>query len=406
MVEVPKVAQMAQDIKVPTMITYIQMDPSTSVDKIDPYKNREKYLRLKRQFLEGHLNIPSSAGKLLFAFLDDMEKGINLSSNYKKGSRSYIRIVAAFSRLKSLFNLFQQQGIDDITKLKEEDIVSLLSKIEHGEIRKADGKVYRCSKDFLCDLKVFWHWYMRINKKNKINIEDITQHISVRPHKPNFVYFTLDDLLNFIFPELNFEEKTLCLFLFDTIMRAPTEVSNIRVSDIYNDFKEVKIRDEVSKTYGRTVTLHLSSEMLKTYIETKCLQPTDYVFKFSYDYFRRKLQKIAKKKFGTTMTKGGEPYSHLSLYDFRHSGAIHWRLTKYKNNIDALMYRGGWSNLEMLNYYTRVIGMSDIKTTEFEQQQQSSSLDQQSLYRLIEKQSSQIEQLTAMLIRQQALPNL
>jgi hypothetical protein len=34
-------------------------------------------------------------------------------------------------------------------------------------------------------------------------------------------------------------------------------------------------------------------------------------------------------------------------------------LGAYKTKIDALMYRGGWSNLSTLNYYTKKIGMRD-----------------------------------------------
>ena len=49
------------------------------------------------------------------------------------------------------------------------------------------------------------------------------------------------------------------------------------------------------------------------------------------------------------MTKGGKKYSQLTMYDFRHSGACHWRTGAYKTKIDALMYRGGWNNLTRLN---------------------------------------------------------
>jgi integrase len=397
---------MAQYITPNNVVTYIQMNPATTIDKFDPHNSKQRYLRIKSQLAEGIPELPQETSSLLYAFLQDMEIGINVSSTYKKGSRSYIRLLSVYIRLKSLFSKFHEQGVFDITQLKEEDIIALLSKIEHGEIRRDDGKLYKSSADYLQDFKVFWHWYIRVQRKKSITIEDITQHIAASKKDPDFVYITLDELITFFFPEMTFEEKTLSLFLFDTIMRAPTEVSNIRVSDIYNDFKEVKIRDECSKTYGRTISLHLSSEMLKTYIETKCLQPNDYIFKFSHVYFNRKLKKIAYKKFGNTPTLGGKLYKDITGYAFRHSGAIHWRKTKYKSNIDALMYRGGWSDLSILNYYTRRIGMSDLKTNEQEQQAQSQSLDSQNLYRMIEKQSAQIEQLTAMLIKQQALPQL
>jgi len=85
----------------------------------------------------------------------------------------------------------------------------------------------------------------------------------------------------------------------------------------------------------------------------------DYLFNFVPSNFSKKLKQVAKKMLGTGMSKGGESYHKISLYDFRHSGACHWRLGAYKTKIDALMYRGGWSNLSTLNYYTKKIGMRD-----------------------------------------------
>ena len=57
----------------------------------------------------------------------------------------------------------------------------------------------------------------------------------------------------------------------------------------------------------------------------------------------------------------GDLYKHLTLYDFRHSGAIHLRLLAKENpeliGLDAIRHRGGWTDFNMLNYYTRFIGL-------------------------------------------------
>jgi hypothetical protein len=103
----------------------------------------------------------------------------------------------------------------------------------------------------------------------------------------------------------------------------------------------------------------LCKDALFSYVNEKKLQPTDFLFTFSYRNFTKKLKKVARQVFGEVMTKGGYAFSELSMYDFRHSGACHWRLGAYRSKIDALMYRGGWSNLEMLNYYTKRLGMKD-----------------------------------------------
>ena len=121
----------------------------------------------------------------------------------------------------------------------------------------------------------------------------------------------------------------------------------------------VSIREETSKTFGRTIKLLLCSEELKKYIGRNNLNDNDFLFNFSTPIFNKKLKRVAKEIFGDKMTKGGKKYSQLTMYDFRHSGACHWRTGAYKTKIDALMYRGGWNNLTRLNYYTKKIGMKD-----------------------------------------------
>ena len=103
----------------------------------------------------------------------------------------------------------------------------------------------------------------------------------------------------------------------------------------------------------------MCSDELKKYVKKYELKQNDYLFNFSPSNFNKKLKQVAKKVLGTGISKGGESYDKITLYDFRHSGACHWRLGAYKTKIDALMYRGGWSNLSTLNYYTKKIGMRD-----------------------------------------------
>ena len=50
------------------------------------------------------------------------------------------------------------------------------------------------------------------------------------------------------------------MFLFDSGIRSPTELMNVKVSDLFNDFKELNIREEISKTFGRRIKLMICSE--------------------------------------------------------------------------------------------------------------------------------------------------
>ena len=66
-----------------------------------------------------------------------------------------------------------------------------------------------------------------------------------------------------------FQFKVLLTFLFDSGIRAPTELMNVRVEDLEWEASSAKfmlrIRDESSKTFGRRIRLMLSSELLKRY---------------------------------------------------------------------------------------------------------------------------------------------
>jgi integrase len=224
-------------------------------------------------------------------------------------------------------------------------------------------------------------------KKGKLII-DITEELSADKNGDDFVYFTLEQLKKMM-PYFSKEEQVRLLFMFDTIIRLPTELMNVKVSDIHDDFEQLTIRDEVAKTYGRTIKVLLCSEELKKYVERDELKQDDYLFNFVPSNFNKKLKQVAKKILGTGMSKGGESYHKISLYDFRHSGACHWRLGAYKTKIDALMYRGGWSNLSTLNYYTKKIGMRDS----IEKSDLLIDVDRTELEKLKEKNSAMLKRV-------------
>ena len=230
--------------------------------------------------------------------------------------------------------------------------------MSQGKIKTQHGQVYKSVKDYVKVFKSFWHWYMKINRKKGIEVKDITEELDTKKEENSFVYFSKEELEKMM-PYFSQDEQVRLLFMFDTIIRSPTELMNIKVNDIHSDFKEVTIRDEVAKTYGRTIKILLCSEELKKYVERNKLKDDDFLFVFSAPLFNQKLQRVARQVFGDKMTKGGEGYTQISMYDFRHSGTCFWRLGAYRSKIDALMYRGGWSDLAMLNYYTKKIGMKD-----------------------------------------------
>ena len=60
--------------------------------KIDPYKHKERFLKWKERVKDGIPNINKENSSIIIQYINDMEKGINITSSNVKGSRSYIRL--------------------------------------------------------------------------------------------------------------------------------------------------------------------------------------------------------------------------------------------------------------------------------------------------------------------------
>jgi integrase len=161
------------------------------------------------------------------------------------------------------------------------------------------------------------------------------------------------------------------MFLFDTGIRAPTELMNVKVSDLIWDNNKnhytLIIREETSKTFGRKIKLLLCSEILKKYIKDKNIKNDQFIFTIHPQNANKYLKSLAYRvlKMGTLIDrrklKSGSYYyalkDGLTMYDFRHSSACYW-LIRYKSE-SALKYRFGWVRSSMIHYYTELLGMRD-----------------------------------------------
>jgi integrase len=299
---------------------------------------------------------------LLLKFLSDMEIGINVAKGSKKGARSAIRLNTLRSRMVYLMKvLCEKYNKQILTDLTEEKFHDYFSKMANGEIKKKDGTTYRATSDYIKSLKAFWHWYQKVNRKKNIEIKDITSDLDTTREKPDWVYLT-EEQIKKLCTYAKFEYKVLMMFLYDTGIRAPTELMNLKVSDFYCDFKELNIRDEISKTFGRRIKLMLSSELIKEYIFAKKLGKDDFLFKVMPWNANRYLRTLAKRVLGDEVSQAGQKYSQLSMYDFRHNSCCYW-LPRYKSE-SALKYRFGWKKSDKIHYYSELLGMRDTISEE------------------------------------------
>jgi len=342
--------------------------------KFDPHNHEKYYLKWKEKGmpLKG-LNKPNTA--LLVNYLNDMEIGKNIALGSKKGARGYGRLRNQKSKIYSMFILIQSNVKKNISDLNEDDLLNFFNDMKKGKYKSPrTNRVYTSVGTYVTSFKSFWHWYMKISKKNKILIEDITTDLDTKVEKPKFNYFTADQL-KVLCNHAKFYYKVLMMFLFDTGIRAPTELMNIKVSDLEKDKESnyylLNIRDEISKTFGRRIKLMSCSDVIEEYIKEKKLKKDDFLFTKTPQRMNEYISNLGYKhlKFGKPVEKSDNGKVRvtwvnkgITMYDFRHSSCCYW-LPRYKSE-SALKYRFGWKKSDMIHYYTELLGMKDTISEE------------------------------------------
>ncbi len=332
--------------------------------KIDPYNHEGSLTRWKNRVKEagGIPDLSRANSSIILQYLIDMELGINTSLSSKKGARSFIRLNTIRLRLTFLTRKFKEVlDVDDLTKLTEQQLCQFFVDMRKGVIRRQDGREYKATRDFVKMFKAFWHWYQKVARKAGKEVEDITTYLDTSREKPKWVYLN-EEQIKLFSENCNPKYKTIVMFLFDTGIRSPTELMNVKVSDLSKDFKELNIRDEISKTFGRRIKLMICSELVKRYIKENELDTEDYLFKFSPPVVNRYLKRVAKKLFGDEKSLAGQKYSDLTMYDFRHCSCCYW-LPRYKSE-SALKFRFGWKKSDKIHYYSEMLGMRDTISEE------------------------------------------
>ena len=325
--------------------------------KIDPYNNKEKYLAWYESINGRIPDISKENSDIILRYLNDMERGLNVAIGSPKGGRSYSRLNSLRERMCFFANQFSlKYGLQRITDITEDQILNFFFDMRKGNIKKSNGQNYKSIDTYAKIFRAFWHWHQKVNKKQGIKIQDITTDLDTREEKPDWVYLT-EEQVKKLAEVSKFKYNMLIMFLFDSGIRAPTELLNIRVSDLYNNCKELNIREDVAKTFGRRIKLLICSDMLKNYIEKSELNPEDQLFKISPSGFNRYLKRTAKGLFGDKPSPAGQKYSDLTMYDFRHCSCCYW-LPRYKSE-SALKYRFGWKKSDRIHYYSELLGMKD-----------------------------------------------
>jgi len=334
------------------------------MEKRDPYNYEKRWANWKKSVKDGIPELSKANSDIVLECLTDLELGLNVSDNVPKGARAPSRLNDLKSKLVLFAKIFEQKfKIKDMTQLTEQQVLTFFKDIQTGKILTQKKKPYKCVDTLAKDFKTFWNWHMKAYKKKGIEIINVIEDLSVQVPKPDWVYLT-DEQVKRMCEGAKYEYRILIWFLYDTGIRAPTELVNIRVSDLSKNCKELNIRQNIAKrnSFGRKIKLMLCQDLLKDYIKTKELKGNDFLFNVTSNGASKYLKRLAVRLFGDIKTEAGHKMSQLTMYDFRHNSCCYW-LPRYKSE-SALKYRFGWKKSDKIHYYSELLGMKDTISEE------------------------------------------
>lgn len=342
--------------------------------EVDPTCQKDQYLRWRYSLeTEQGINyrtlrkVSPKSSELITRYVLDMADGKNIAKGTHRGPRAFNHLNSMRLRLERTVQILEDESKKELIHLTEDDVLRVFNAMRDGRILSANKLPFLSTQTYTKKFAAFWRWYMRIEKKNGNVIEDIVSCLDTSMHeKPKWHHFTLKDVEKMGDIASSVYYKALTLFLFDSGIRAPTELMNVRACDISEipntNLLQVQIREETSKTFGRKIKLMLSSAIMKKFIEISGKKGQEFLFDHSYHVMTRRVARLGfevmkigqtwKQKNSKVLVKKG-----ISMYDFRHNSVCHY-LPIYKSE-NQMKYRYGWKKADMIHYYSEFIGMSD-----------------------------------------------
>lgn len=385
----------------------LQVDNLKGELVIDPHKHKERYLKWNGRIP----GISRENEAIIVNYINDMEKGINVSRKVKRGGRSYSRLNTLISRMKTITQIIEKYYNKEqlLIDLIETQVLQIFSNMRKGLILKKNGCPYKSVADYAKVFKAFWHWYMKCKRKQGMIISDITIDLDSSYHeKPKWVYFSFNEFKRMA-EQANYKYKVMMYFMYDSGIRSPTELFNIKGKDVRKisgaNRLQLNIRNETSKTFGRKIKLMICPELLLGYIKSNNIGPEDFLFPFDTRSVNQYMKILGDKVLGK---KG------ITMYDFRHNSACYW-LPRYKSE-SALKYRFGWKKSEMIHYYTEFLGMKDtiqdddmyvdVSKTKLEKELEQEKIKQEIIGERLEQMEKQLAKLSKMFLLENIKPRV
>lgn len=318
--------------------------------KIDIHQS-SLWLRRSLNRVENDPDMIPENKKLILDFIRDCALGKTVIGRSKKkiGPATCLKYINAFRILCKVFD----KSFHDVT---QKDMEKFVQDLEDDRIRCKSGKPY--SEETKTGLKKairkFWKWKDGNNRTYPELVEWIDTYVSVKD-VPALIRAEVEKMIDHTADSRN---RALIMVLFDSGARIE-ELLNVRLKKEHLFWKEevgcYMIRLEFSKTKPRTISLPLSTKLLKSWLEVHPGKdnPSAQLFPLSYPNLRMILQRIGRKALGKRVTP------HM----LRHSSATYYA-NRLKNQY-KLCYRYGWTMASnMVNRYIDREGILEVETPE------------------------------------------
>jgi integrase len=295
-------------------------------------------------------NIPQEEKNSLLKFLDELalgkvNKGIKISESRQS---KYLDI------LRPPLTFFKKS----VKELVLKDVEKFEKAMSSGILESNKGEAYSRSTqvDIRRALRIYLRWKLGKDKADKLTDWFDTRSVMKTPE-----YLKEKEVEKLYKACKSAEERYLIAVLFDSGARAE-EFHNIRYEDIQlpkekENFIKLTLKEEYSKTKGRTISLYWKysleavSEFLKQR-EREGIQSNEQVYIKAYDNSRKFLQRLGKKILGKSI------HYHL----FRHSSATYYAS---KLNRQQICVRYGWAfSSRMPDVYISRAGMENAEIDE------------------------------------------
>jgi len=294
--------------------------------------------------------IPEKCKKDLRIFLNDLGRG-KINKGVQVSERTQVKYISLLRSPLIYFN----KPIEKITKKNLEKYDSDLSKDKLLSEKKKPFSL-NMKKDIRIALRVLLRWKLGETKANVL-----TDFFDTRDIKKTPDYLKESEIEKLYKACKIEEERYIIAVLFDSGARAE-EFINIRYEDIElpqknNTFVKITLKEEYSKTEGRTISLywHKSEEAVTDFIKERVKQgikSNEPVITMTYDAVRFFISRLSKRVLKKPL--------HLHL--MRHSSATYYAT---KLNRQQLCYRYGWKfSSDMPDVYISRAGMNNKELDE------------------------------------------